>query len=334
MFLLETVMYCSDVGKSIRMCLATCCTIVLLTTAVIAQEGMGREEVISALRKSVAALRTIDRPDEARRMANILEDYLNSDRKKRAERERDPSPREQPMSEREIGIEHVKHMRMALEGLMAAKKIDAAESLEKAIHAREMRLEGKRDEKSQRIIADSPSREAQIELLMFSARFLKEQGKTEKAQVVQSLAENLRRPQDSNRRRENADLERRNADRERANISRPRRDRESAERERAGADRDRREADRARENLGGQRRNRETDLEPASAQDVAKHREIDRAKISEMMEMNQKLIAEMRAQMEKIDRENRARIEQLSRFNEEMGQLLKSMNRAPKTQGN
>ena len=305
----------------------------------IAQEGMSREQVISALRKSVAALRTIDRPDEARRVANILEDYLNSDRKKRAERERDPSPRsEQPMSEREIGIQQVKQMRMALEGLIAAEKTDAAHLLEKAIRARELRLEGKRDEKSQKMIADSPNRGAQIELLMFAAKFLKEQGKTEKAQVVQSLAEKFRRPKDSTRERENADLERRNADRERANISRQRRERESAERERGGAERDRERAgaDRAPNDSGGQRRNRDADLERSRAQDMAKRREIERAKISEMMEMNQKLIAEMKAQIEKINKENRARIEQLSRYNEEMGQHLKSMNRAPtrKTKGN
>lgn len=191
-------MYASMMNRLTLTACTICITMVLTTTIAMSQEGMSREEVISALKKGIVALKTIDRTEDARRMTNVLERYLSTERRRESPRQRG----ERQISEREIGVQHVKQMRWALEGLIAAEKKEAAIALEKAIRARELRLEGKDDERSREMIAGSPNRGAQIELLMYAARFLKEQGKTEKAQVVSQLAEKFRRPRSEVRERE------------------------------------------------------------------------------------------------------------------------------------
>lgn len=174
--------------------------VLYLASTVVAQEGMSRKQVIQALEKGIVALQTIDRPKDARHLTNILQRYLDphaqSEGRNNQEQKREEDRR---TGEREIGQQHVEHMLMALEGLIAAEKMDAAESLEKAIRARRLRLEGADNKEAERFIAESPTRSQQIELLVYAAKFLKEQGKTDRADVVAKLAETLRRPNDRKR---------------------------------------------------------------------------------------------------------------------------------------
>jgi len=83
-------------------------------------------------------------------------------------------------------------MRYALHALAEADKKDATDLLERAIHSRELALEGRRDEEAARIREGAPSRGAQIELLMMAERILKELGQTERAVAVGRLAEEMK----------------------------------------------------------------------------------------------------------------------------------------------
>lgn len=94
--------------------------------------------------------------------------------------------------EREAVLRQIKIMRYALHALAEADKKDAADLLERAIHSRELTLEGRRDEKAMSIREGAPSRGSQIEILMLAQRILKEMEQTERAIAVGRLAEEMK----------------------------------------------------------------------------------------------------------------------------------------------
>jgi hypothetical protein len=89
-------------------------------------------------------------------------------------------------------VREIEIMRYALHALAEAEKMDAADLLERAIHSRELALEGRRDEEAMRIREGAPSRGAQIEILMLAEKILREQDQTERATAVGRLAEQMR----------------------------------------------------------------------------------------------------------------------------------------------
>ena len=104
---------------------------------------------------------------------------------------------ERPKSEREVAIHQLEVMRMALHALKEANRADAAELLTLAIRAREMMLEGRRDDEAQAVRQRAPNRGQLAEILSMAARLWREFGKPDKGAVVGQLAEQMaavRRP--------------------------------------------------------------------------------------------------------------------------------------------
>ncbi len=80
-------------------------------------------------------------------------------------------------------------MRAAVEAYMEVGDHAAAEIVERAMHARELAIAGRRDEEAQRIREAAPNRAQLAEALMGAADLYKEWGKTEPAQALTELAE-------------------------------------------------------------------------------------------------------------------------------------------------
>ena len=163
-----------------------------------AQAGMSREQGITALKQGIVALRTIDRTEEAKHLANILEDYV---RGKRANRERSRNPK----TERQIAAETIEIMQLAYGWLAETGRKKAADQLEHVIDARRLILKGNREGEAGEVIRTMPSRGQQIELLMLAAKVMSEHDKgREKAELVRHLANTFRRPTDREKRNREA----------------------------------------------------------------------------------------------------------------------------------
>jgi len=149
---------------------------------------------------------------------------------RRGDREgpREPSPEAQ-LLRRQIEV-----LRMAVPALREAERRDALEILERAIHARELTLAGRRDDEAREIRERAPAPGQLAEILRTAAELWREFNDAEKAEAVRRLADELVKPQDRPREGERGEGER----------ERPRgpEQREMEERERrAMADRERRE---------------------------------------------------------------------------------------------
>lgn len=113
------------------------------------------------------------------------------ERDRRREREEGRTARERPRSEREVAMHQLEVMRMALPALREAKRGDAVEMLNLAIHAREMMLEGRRDEEAQRVRERAPDRHQLAEILSMAAKLWREYGNVDKSVAVGQLAGQL-----------------------------------------------------------------------------------------------------------------------------------------------
>jgi len=111
--------------------------------------------------------------------------------REREERDEGRATKERPKSEREVVLHQLEVMRMALPALKEAERGDAAELLTLAIRARELMLEGRKDEEAQNIRERAPSREQLVEILSVAAKLWREFGNAEKSAVVGQLAEQL-----------------------------------------------------------------------------------------------------------------------------------------------
>jgi hypothetical protein len=158
------------------------------------------------------------------------EDREREERERRRERDEGRATRERPKSEREVVLHQLEVMRMALPALKEAERGDAAELLTLAIRAREVMLEGRKDEEAQSIRERAPNREQLIEILSMAAKLWREFGNDEKGAVVGQLAEQLsgaeRRPV---REREEREVRRRREVRRETDNRREGREREERE---------------------------------------------------------------------------------------------------------
>ena len=134
-----------------------------------------------------------ERPDAERR-----------ERREAEQRERS----ERGGGEREILMHQIEVMRAALHALMEANKKDAAEMLENAIRAREVMLEGRKDDEAHMIRERAPKQEQLTEILGLAANLWREFNNQDKAAAVGQLAEELGRPRDREQQREHAERER------------------------------------------------------------------------------------------------------------------------------
>jgi hypothetical protein len=120
-----------------------------------------------------------------------IEGREREERERLRERDEGRAARERPKSEREVVLQQLEVMRMALPALKEAERGDAVELLTLAIRAREMMLERRRDEEAQSVRERAPSREQLVEILSMAAKLWREFGNAEKSAVIGQLAEQL-----------------------------------------------------------------------------------------------------------------------------------------------
>jgi len=97
-------------------------------------------------------------------------------------------PRERGDREADMVRHHLEILRIAMHGLLEAEKRDAADRVEHAIHARELSLQGRRDEEANHIRESAPPPGELAELLLVSAALWREFGQPGKAEQVEELA--------------------------------------------------------------------------------------------------------------------------------------------------
>lgn len=106
------------------------------------------------------------------------------ERREAKKRERGEKP-----TERDILKHQIEVFKIAMHGLMEAEKKDIAETLQQAIRAREVALEGRRDDEAHMIRERAPSRGQLAEILALSSKIWREFDNEKKAALVGRLAE-------------------------------------------------------------------------------------------------------------------------------------------------
>ena len=160
-------------------------------------------EVLKGLGHGIKALKMIDRHEEAQHLTEIaigIKKKLGAGNK-----------------ERKVAEAELEVLRLAFVACKEAEKGKWAEMLEHAIHARELRLAGRRDKEAVRVYETEPSQGNVIELLMASSDLWKKFGHEDKAAYCAKLAKKYRAK--STRRgprekKEKTDVERRLAETE------------------------------------------------------------------------------------------------------------------------
>jgi hypothetical protein len=150
------------------------------------QRAPSREQLAEILSMAARLWREFGKAEKGAVVGQLAEQMAAPRRPRTSERER------RGESERDVALRQIRIMRYALHALVEAEKRDGADLLERAIHSRELALEGRRDEEAVRIRQGAPSRGAQIELLMMAEKILRELGQIERATAVGQLAGQMR----------------------------------------------------------------------------------------------------------------------------------------------
>ncbi|MCZ6689023.1 MAG: hypothetical protein O7H41_05420 [Planctomycetota bacterium] len=198
---------------------------ILGTVPVAAQDRKKRtsieelHEVLEGLERGLHALEILGKREEMEilhRIANGVRRELAQEREgrrrhgQRTERER--VERERGGREREVARRHIQIMKEAMPALLEKGRKDTAKLLEHAIHARELALEGRRDDEAHRIRETAPNRGQQVEILRYAAGLWREFGHPDKAGNIEELAkwmwESRERPAGERRERDRARGER------------------------------------------------------------------------------------------------------------------------------
>ncbi len=148
--------------------------------------------VLEGLEHGMGALRELGRHEELEALERIAHDVRREleERRDRPHRERERAHREE--NEREVAIRQLVILRMAMPALREGERKDAADLLQHAIHARELALEGRRDDEAQHIRETAPNRGQQAEILGLASRLWGEFGHEDRARAVGELAEQMR----------------------------------------------------------------------------------------------------------------------------------------------
>ena len=163
-----------------------------------AQERAGERErlvnILEGLEHGLVALERLGRHDAHQMLQRIAED-VRREIHGRGDRHRD-------FTEREIAVRQIAVLRMALPALREAHREEAVELVARAIRAREVGLEGRRDHEARRIRDRAPNRDRTIELLVLAEHIYRESGDRERAQALSRMTEELWRPHRKRRSRE------------------------------------------------------------------------------------------------------------------------------------
>lgn len=137
-------------------------------------------EILHGLEQGIHALRKLKRHDEAERLMEVA-----------AHVRRELEERHAARKEIEVAKWQMRVMRWGVEALVKAERRDGAELLERALHARRLTLEGRRDEEAMEIRRRAPGLEDQAELMRVAADWLAEWGQKEKAVQADKLAKQM-----------------------------------------------------------------------------------------------------------------------------------------------
>lgn len=199
------------------------------------QQRRALETALEAIERSIEALMRVGMHGEALQLARVagrLEVQLDGIEMHAHERERE---REQPRErgndrERAVAEQRLEVLRTATKALLEGEKRELAGRIEHAIHALELRLEGRRDREAQTVYERAPTNAEQAEILGVAADLWRSFKAPDRAEMVARLAAEL--AERAGRRRS---VDREGVDRE--GVDREGADREGADRE--GADRER-----------------------------------------------------------------------------------------------
>ena len=192
---------------------------------------------LEGLEQGIAALRKLGKKEEAAHLQEIAKGV-------RRRIEGGKKQKQRGMGERELVKNHIETLRIAMHGFQEAEKREWAEQIEHAIHARELGLEGRRDEEAIHIRKTAPSDGHLAELLHVAAKYYSEWGHPDRAERVAKLSAWFgHRWNDQKARKKGGGREgrreygkRREHDRERAEERRHAEERQHRERERRGPD--------------------------------------------------------------------------------------------------
>ncbi|MCH8824039.1 MAG: hypothetical protein IH984_11090 [Planctomycetes bacterium] len=156
------------------------------------QEREHLHNVLEGLERGMAALRELGRHEELEALERVVHEVRQEieGRRDRPQRKRRRERRGEG-NEREMAMHQLEIMRLAMPALREGERRDAADLLERAIHARELALEGRRDEEAQQIRKHAPNRAQLAEILGLSSRLWREFDNKERAQAVGQLAEQM-----------------------------------------------------------------------------------------------------------------------------------------------
>ncbi len=156
-----------------------------------AEDAEHLHNVLEGLEHGMVALRELGRHEELEALKRVAHEVRREleGRRDRPERERQRAQRGE--NEREMAMHQLEILRMAMPALREGERRDAADLLEHAIHARELALEGIRNEKAQQVRKSAPNRAQLAEILGLSSRLWREFGHKERAQAVGELAEQM-----------------------------------------------------------------------------------------------------------------------------------------------
>jgi len=149
------------------------------------------KKIHQGLEHGIAALKALGRHDEAERLAKIAGELMAKLKSKYRHEKGRAAAEKRGDDERAMARKHLEIMRIAMHGLLEAEKRDLAHRLEQAIHALELRLEGRRDPEALKVYEGAPNREQQIELLFHAAKMWDEFGHEGKAERIEALAREL-----------------------------------------------------------------------------------------------------------------------------------------------
>jgi hypothetical protein len=142
--------------------------------------------ILAGLEHGIGALEALGGHEEAiehlKRIAHGV-----GERMKRGE------PEKGRPSEREMAEHHLEMLRLAHHALREARRGEHAEIVEHALHAMELRLEGRRDEEARHVYETAPPREAVLRSMHLAAELWADWGKKDRAHALMQHLKQVKR---------------------------------------------------------------------------------------------------------------------------------------------
>ncbi|MHC4955674.1 MAG: hypothetical protein ACYTGZ_17625 [Planctomycetota bacterium] len=147
-------------------------------------EGDRLEGVLRGLNNGIEALMAIGMKEEAAHLKEIADGVRRRMEfgKQRADIEKRAASKEHAVARR-----YIKILRIAMKALLEAKRQESAELVEHQIHAIELRLERRRDEKAMKVYRTAPKPGAMAELMALAGEILQDRGNKEAAHAVRDM---------------------------------------------------------------------------------------------------------------------------------------------------